>query len=127
MSTIGVRSIASAANVDADVVDRENRHLVQAERVRPMLRSRGEHAPNGSIRVPAGMHLPNGSIREVQPSDHDDIVARPKPVECLPDVQVEDEPAVRRTLVALTRRDGRIGYRRLNPPDRSQYKVRCHI
>ena len=100
---------------------------MEPERVRPMLRSRREHAANGSIQVSAGMHLPNASIREVQPGDHDDVVARPKPVECLPDVWVEDQPAVRRALVALTRRDGRIAYRRLNPPDRSQYEVSCHI
>jgi hypothetical protein len=73
------------------------------------------------------MHLPNGSVREVQPGDHDDVVARPKPVERLPDVWVEDQPAVRRALVALTRRGGRIGYRRLDPPDRSQYMLRFHI
>lgn len=106
-----------APDVDAGAVDVEDRHRVNAERIRPVLRPRGEHAPHGPARIAARMHSQDGPVRQVQPRDDDDVVAGPQPVERCTDAGLECQPAVRRALVALTGGTGWIVYGRFDPPD----------
>ena len=103
-----------AVYAHAQVVDAENRNHVDAKRVRPMLRTRGEHAANWPARIAPRVHLQDGSVREMQPGDHDDVVAGMQAIERGPHVRVEYQPAVRRAFVTLAWGRLRLGQRRFN-------------
>lgn len=75
-------------------VDRKNLDDVHAQRVRPVGRPGGEHAMEGPAGVSARMHLSDVAVGEMQPGDHDDVVADLQTVERRSHVRVEHQPAV---------------------------------
>jgi hypothetical protein len=92
-----------------------------------MLGSSGEDAPDGPACVATGVHLHHRSVGEMEPGDHDDVIAGAQAIERWPNIRVEHQPAVRRTLVALARGGGRFCHRRVDKTYRSEHEVRCHI
>ena len=70
------------------------------------------------LAIPAGVHLPNAPVREVQPGDHDEVIAGSQPVESGPHVRIEHQPAVGRAFVALAWGGREMGEGRLDPANR---------
>jgi hypothetical protein len=63
------------------------------------------------------MYPQDVAARTIEPGEDDDLVACSESVEGVEHRGLEDEPGVRRSLVALLRGQLRVGQRRLDPSD----------
>lgn len=103
-------------HADAQPVDRRDLHLVQADRVRPVGRPRGEHAHprpgSGSPRVD-DQHI---RLRSVKPRQHEDLLPGAEASQALTHTGFEHEPRFRGTFVRLARCRFLIGSGDSTPP-----------
>src|SRR5918999_2559810 len=67
------------------------------------------------------MHGEHVAAAQVQPGQHEHLVALPQAACGLAELGEEDDSCPRRSLVALLRGGGAIGERRLDPADRPQF------
>jgi hypothetical protein len=103
--------------------DLANDDAMQAERIGPVRRSRGEDAGEGCRLIAAWMDLEYGPIGAMKPGDHDDFVARGEAVQRTSEFRLHLEPGVGRALRSLSRRIAERSQRRSNVPDRLQREV----
>lgn len=114
------RSVDALQRVDANAISGDLKHfdLVNADRVRPIRRTRGKHAGERSVRDALGMNLKCLAIRLVQPRKQDQFNAHADPEQRRLVSRVEFEPRFRRVLVALARSRFAVPERRTNYADR---------
>jgi hypothetical protein len=108
-------------DADAVAVDLGDPHGVQADWVRAVGGAGAEHSGQGQAGVVTrmhGLHVPAGSV---QPGQHDDLGADLQIGRRNVHGRVQDEPGVRRTLVALPWRERAVGEWRFNPSDGPQF------
>src|SRR5690606_25407781 len=74
---------------------------VEAHRVRPVLRARAEDAAQGGAQVVAGVDAQRLAVPAVEPRQDQDLLAHLQVRQPRLDPGVEDEPRLRRPLVAL--------------------------
>jgi hypothetical protein len=72
--------------------------------VRPVLRSRAEHATQWSILVVPWMHAQDVAMGAVEPREDQDFLSHSQVPQPLLKFRLEDEPRLGRSLVALLRR-----------------------
>ena len=111
------------SNLNSQALDRNDLNEVETDRIGTIRRSSAEHSVLGNRHVIAWMHSQDVAPRPVQPCQHNDLVSHPEVLETLGYSRVEDEPSIRRSLVALFRCRSGIGERRLDRSDRSQHDL----
>jgi len=81
--------------------DLAHRHSMQANRVRPVRRSRRKHTRQRTARVRTRMNLQYVAFGLMQPGQDNQLVANPNPVKALRREWTHFQPRVRRALRAL--------------------------
>src|SRR5687767_2992528 len=69
------------------------------------------------------MHPKDVAARAIEPGEDEDLVALAQPIQGLEHAGLEDEPCVRRPLVALLRGRRKVGQGRFDPADRREFET----
>jgi GGDEF domain-containing protein len=104
---------------DAPAVDLGDLDPVESDRVGPVRRARREHAGGRSRGVAARMDDERVAVRAIEPGEEEQLIARRDPPQALEHLRLEDEPRVRRPLVALLGRRLQVVQWRLDAADRA--------
>jgi len=89
---------------EAPLVDSAHGDTMQAQRVRPVGRSRGENAGKLAVGVRTGVNFQHLAVGFMQPRDHDNVRAGLEPVECFCGERSYFQPDIGSALGALLRR-----------------------
>src|SRR3954447_12903538 len=96
-------------HADPRALNRDDLHLVEADRVRAVGGASAEHAGQRVPAVVARMDTEYVSTGAVEPREHDDLVAGANVAQPIHHPFVEDQPRGRRSLAALLGRAARVG------------------
>ena len=113
-STTGVRSNASRFRTcTSGAVDGQDRHPVQPQRVRPIGRTGVEDTRGPPGKVAARVHDQHIAARPVEPSENQHLATDAQITKTVAHARFEDQPGIRRSLVALQRSLVAVHQRRL--------------
>src|SRR5262249_45796255 len=100
----------------------DDRHAMNADRVRPIRRPRAEHAATWLSQIVARMDVERTAVRSIQPREHEGFVSDAEIAKCGHHFRQKYEPGRWCTFVSLFGCHRRIAQRRFDASDRTKHE-----